>query len=60
MKNPFYRILNMAVYLLCFICMEIRTGSTGFTLLVLGFTALYIAAALLLVYRFAPKTFRVK
>lgn len=59
-KNPFYRVLNMAVYILCFICMEIRTGSTGLTLLVLGFTAAYIAAALLLVYRFAPKTFRVK
>lgn len=59
-KNPFYRVLNTVVYLLCFICMEIRTGSTGFTLIVLGFTAVYIAAALLLVYRFAPKTFRVK
>ncbi len=59
-KNPFYRILNMAVYVLCFICMEIRTGSTGFTMLVLGFTAAYIATALVLVYRYAPKTFRVK
>lgn len=59
-KNPFYRVLNTVVYILCFICMEIRTGSTGFTLIVLGFTAAYIAAALLLVYRFAPKTFRVK
>ena len=59
-KNPFYRILNMAVYILCFICMEIRTGSMGFTLIVLGFTAAYIAVALILVYRFAPKTFRVK
>ena len=38
----------------------IRTGSMGFTLIVLGFTAAYIAVALILVYRFAPKTFRVK
>lgn len=59
-KNPFYRVLNTVVYVLCFICMEIRTGSTGFTLIVLGFTAVYIVAALILVYRFAPKTFRVK
>lgn len=59
-KNPFFNFINGAVYLACFLCLQIRTASRTFTIGVLIVTILYILAALLLVYRFAPKTFRVK
>lgn len=59
-KNPFFSVINTVVYALCFLCMQIETAGTSFALGLLLFTCLYIAAALLLVYRFAPKTFRVK
>lgn len=60
MKNPFYKLINTAVYLLSFLSMQIDSPPSYFTLLVLVSTFVYIVAALILVYRYAPKTFRVK
>ncbi len=61
-KNPFFSLINIAMYTLCLLCLQIKVqpGGRGFTLAVLAFTVLYIAGALLLVYRRAPKSFRVK
>lgn len=59
-KNPFFSVINWGVYVLCFLCLEIETGGVVFTVLILLFTVIYIAAALALVYKLAPKTFRVK
>lgn len=59
-KNPFYSVINVFMYVLCFLCLEIRVTGSLFTLGVLGFTVLYIAAALVLVYFRSPKAFRVK
>lgn len=61
-KNPFFSLINAAMYMLCFLCLQIKVqpGGRGFTLAVLAFTILYITGALLLVYRRAPKSFRVK
>lgn len=59
-KNPFFNIINSVVYFICFMCIKIETASSIFTLGVLGFTILYITMALIIVYKKAPKTFRVK
>lgn len=59
-KNPFYRLINTAIYLLCFTCLQIQTAGIWFAVGVLGFTLLYIGVALLLVRLFSPKYFRVK
>ena len=59
MKNPFMSILNGLVYLLCYLCMQIE-GSLMFVSGVLAATIVYIALALVLVYRLAPKTFHLK
>lgn len=64
-KNPFFQAINMAVYLICFLCYELQangtlTGNLPFTAGVLVVTLAYIVAALILVYRYAPKMFRVK
>lgn len=60
MKNPLFRVVNGAVYILCFICLQIKTSSGYFSLIVLGATIVYIGAALALVRKYAPKNFRVK
>lgn len=60
MKNPFYNIIHYGVYFLCWICVNIKSPPSYFSLIVLASTLVYIVAALILVYRYAPKTFRVK
>lgn len=59
-KNPFFWAFNMVIYAVCFFCYEIQTGGVFFTMDVLAVTTAYIIVALMLVYRFAPKMFRVK
>ena len=59
-KNPFFNILNVAVYAICYLCIQIRQPPAGFAIMVLAATLLYSAVALLLVWRRAPHTFRVK
>lgn len=60
MKNPFFRIINTIVYMLCFVCLQLRNVPEYFTLIVIGATVTYTVIALTLVYRLAPRNFRVK
>lgn len=59
-KNPFFSLLNIVVYFLCFACLYIKQPPAGFALLVLAATLAYSAAALVIVWKRAPQTFRVK
>lgn len=59
-KNPFFKGINFAVYMICFFCYQIQTGGLLFICGVLVVTMLYVMVALVLVYRYAPKMFRVK
>ena len=59
-KNPFFNILNTAVYVACYLCLQLDTVPSSFVWIVLTATTVYIIIALVLVYHFAPKTFRVK
>lgn len=60
MKNPFFSIINVVVYMICFGCMQLRNVPGFFTVVVIGATIIYIMVALTLVYKMAPKNFRVK
>ncbi len=59
-KNPFFNIINGIVYVVCYVCLQIQSGNGIFTLIVLCSTVIYIIVALLLVFKFSSKTFRVK
>lgn len=59
-KNPFFGIINGAVYWICYLSSRIETPPTYFVAIVLTITVAYIIVALCSVYKFAPKTFRVK
>lgn len=60
MKNPFFGIINGVMYVLCYTCIQIRSTPTWFTPVVLVITVVYSAIILLLVWKRAPRTFRVK
>ena len=60
MKNPFFNIINTAVYVLCYLCLKIDSPPTSFAFIVLCATIIYIIVALIMIYKFSPKTFRVK
>lgn len=59
-KNPFFHVLNGAIYFLSYICFMIKAGNLTFTIIILLFTLLYMGIAVLTIYKFAPKHFRVK
>lgn len=59
-KNPFFKLINAIVYLICFGCLQLKTAPSYFTITVIAATVIYIMTALILVYRLAPRSFRVK
>lgn len=60
MKNPFFRIINGVVYGICFISFQFDSTPAYFAVIVLIATIVYMAIALILVYKLSPKTFRIK
>lgn len=59
-KSPLYKFVNFVVYMISYGCLQVKTSSSIFTLGVLAVTIIYMAIALILAYRVAPKTFRLK
>lgn len=59
MKNPFFSIINGAVYVVCYYCIRL-SGNFTFVCGVLAATITYVLIALILIYRLAPKTFHLK
>ncbi|HSP47574.1 MAG TPA: hypothetical protein VLN47_05825 [Clostridiaceae bacterium] len=59
-KNPFFNIINGLVYFLSYMSMQIDEPAARFVWYIVVFALLYVAMAVTLVYRMAPKTFRVK
>jgi hypothetical protein len=59
-KNPMYKLFSSITYLLCYISMQIKNGSIAFLVFVVVVTLIYSVAALIAVYRVAPKTFTIK
>ena len=60
LKSGTYRIIMSATYLVCFALMRLRMPIMIFGLMTIVFCVLYSIAASVLVYRFAPKTFRIR
>ena len=60
MKSGAYNLVRMATYFACFFIMQLRVPIFVFGLLTIAFCVLYSIAACLLVYRLAPKTFRLR
>ena len=60
MKSGTYRMVMMATYFVCFFLMNLRLPTLLFGALTIVFSVLYSAVACVLIYRFAPKTFKLR
>ena len=59
-RSHAYSIVNTATYAVCYFTMNLELPTVIFGLCVIGFCVVYIAAALVLAYRLAPKTFKLR
>lgn len=60
LKSGTYQIVLSVTYVVCFCMMQVQMPTLVFGLLTIAFCILYCIAACVLVYRFAPKTFRLR
>lgn len=59
-KNPFFTIVNSVVLGIGFIAMQFKSELGMFAMIVVLSAVVYMLAALIMVYRFSGRTFRVK
>ena len=60
LKSGTYRLILSGTYLVCFAIMQLRMPILVFGAMTIAFCVLYGVVASILVYRFAPKTFRIR
>ena len=59
-KSGTYRLVMSVTYFVCFFLMQVRMPTLIFGLMCIAFCVLYSIVACVLIYRFAPKTFRLR
>ena len=60
MKSGTYRIVLILTYVICFAMMQVRMPIMVFGAMTIAFCVIYGIIASVLVYRFAPRTFRIR
>ena len=60
MKSGMYQVILSVTYLICFFLMQVRMPILVFGIACIAFCVVYSIVACVLVYRFAPKTFRLR
>ena len=59
-KSGTYQLVMSVTYFVCFFLMRVRMPTLVFGVMCIAFCVLYFIAACILIYRFAPKTFRLR
>ena len=59
-KGKGYQIINAVIYMICWFLFNNEVSAQIFAPVAAAFTVIYIAVACILVYKLAPKTFRVR
>ena len=59
-KSGTYQLVMSVTYFVCFYLMRVRMPTLVFGVMCIAFCVLYFIAACILIYRFAPKTFRLR
>ena len=59
-KSGTYQVINIGTYMVCFFFMNVKLPTLYFGLSTIAFCVLYCIIACILVYKFAPKTFRIR
>ncbi|WP_434310016.1 hypothetical protein [Hominifimenecus sp. rT4P-3] len=60
MKSGMYQVILTMTYLACFYLMKLQMPTLVFGVMTIGFCVLYSIVASILVYRLAPKTFKLR
>ncbi len=60
LKSGTYQLITWATYVVCYLMMRIEMPTLFFGFLTIAFCVLYCAVASILVYRLAPKTFKIR
>ncbi len=62
MRDPAYRIIAGITYAVCYYAGQISNITTPllFTLIIMAFCVIYVPVSLVLVYRYAPQSFRIR
>lgn len=60
MKSGTYKIISWATYFVCFYMMQLKMSTFIFGLMTIVFCLLYCVIACILIYKFAPATFRLR
>ena len=59
-KSGTYTLVMSATYLVCYFMMQVQMPTLVFGALCIAFCLLYVVVACLLIYKFAPRTFRLR
>ena len=59
-KNPFYNMVNFVIYILAYVSLQTDAPATGFLPVLIIAAFIYAGVAMILIYKKAPQTFRVK
>ena len=59
-KNTTYTIVNILTYVVCYYMIDLRLPTFSFGLAAIIFAITYSLISLFLVYKFAPKTFKIR
>ncbi len=59
-KSGVYQIIMALTYFVCYILMQVRMPTKIFGLAAIAFCAVYCVLASIIVYKFAPKTFKIR
>ena len=60
LKNTTYSIVQGITYLVCYYFMQLRLPTVPFGIAIIIFTIIYSSISLMLVYKLAPKTFKIR
>lgn len=59
-KSPVYRVISGVVWFLCYFALQMESASIAFTVGIIIVTVIYTALALVAIYKYAPRNFKLK
>ena len=59
-KSGTYQFMTGATYFVCYMTMQVKMSTVIFGIMTIVFCVIYCIAASILVYKLAPKTFRIR
>ena len=59
-KSGTYQIITWATYFVCYMMLQVKMPTILFGMMTIIFSVIYCIIASILIYKFAPKTFKIR